>query len=791
MSDNRFYEPQYYGGTIPDSTVDLDVFLHDYFETLPNYQVFIRLLQLMFNDIKSIADHMETLSDVNNVIPSFLPRLSQIMNYVYRTDLSDDVNRDIIKRLLWIYKSKGTDKYVLEATDFANNDNWIASTFFVPTATKPIPEPDPRTASIYYPVNYLFRHNISNFSESHRYQDSERWRDGVIVIQAENININVREAIKRVLPAGLGYYFDSMSTFISDDEPYGYDKVLCFTDWNTLLGYELNYLLDLDDMRGTDRWSGDNANYPHIFSGSQMLFPHYEVFTTKAASMLPLYGTYDTEYCMNIFYFLDLMEAYLPTKIVYDKDLEKSVIIANKSEQNDSDLEVSGKQSWNIFGVTPYSGGLNYSMVIDTDTTMGTTIGTNESTTNISNSGGTSQGLSDEQTAYLLHAAQILHNPNETRLKYFFKMTLLEYYSKIFSPWTANPIHDIDYQVSEVDINKRWNGLAIYSKKGTLSGKYPRSGHQNTLWIQARYDHVIPSERWYKVTDDVKFKIPALSGFADLTEDPIKLPDENLLIDPNVYKYMEYRGPVGVKYYDDNIIVLNSKIDEIELTTVDGNAAKLADLYVNDIISGNKPVANLVFTENDYQTFLDLMIDDLVIVETSELKTLFDVKFNDILQVSEQEKLLVSDVTYNVPYGKIQYVVYHGGLDRYVDDYERAPIDVSYQLEYPNRTLFTAYINERLIINDVSHAESTKICDLKFDTLHFGKPIQEMMLDETISTYNNVYEIPLSDVTADMVIFPYSTHSTTRVFDESFDLINNKLPLHKRNIFDMVKVLET
>lgn len=263
---------------IPQAHVNLHDLLADYVLEQKDFLVFVGLLQQVFDDIKSVADVFDQLSDVESVVEMFLPKLSYLVNYRYRYDVPDHINRDIIRRLLWLYEQKATEKDVLESADYGGNDKWVGSTLFLPDAV-----PEDRTAEIYYPVHSLFTHDISAFDRSDRYPDSSRYRGGVIVIKVKKLNNRIREAVRRVLPAGLKCYYDFDGSMGGD----GTNGAVDFGSWcevfeDTLLDQAL-FIEDHNDTRGFD---GD-YRYKHYFSGKQIMFCDTLIYYLLGVSWFP------------------------------------------------------------------------------------------------------------------------------------------------------------------------------------------------------------------------------------------------------------------------------------------------------------------------------------------------------------------------------------------------------------------------------------------------------------------------------------------------------------------------
>ena len=250
---------------IPDAHIDLHDLLADYLKTNKDFLVFVDLLQVVFDDIKAVADVFDHLADVESCVEMLLPKLSYLVNYKYNYNIPDSVNRDIIKRMLWLYDQKATDADVLRAADYGSNDKWVGSTLFLPGAV-----PDDRTATVEYPVRSLFNHDISAHSRTHRYPDGERYRYGVIIIKVVKLDDDIRRAIREVLPAGLKCYFILDGSMYGDATGGSVDSGIYTTAYEDTL---IDYQLVLKDKFRTRVFDGSYEDYHfHYWSGRQILF---------------------------------------------------------------------------------------------------------------------------------------------------------------------------------------------------------------------------------------------------------------------------------------------------------------------------------------------------------------------------------------------------------------------------------------------------------------------------------------------------------------------------------------
>ena len=825
-------QPLRYGGTIKDTKIELEYFLHDFLADKSDFMVFLRLLQILFNDIKSVADDFENLADVNNVVNIFLPKLSYLMNYTFRYDLPDSINRDLIKRLLYIYKEKGTDKEVLEAADFANNDNWISNTIFVPTEKNPIPVPNDRTAFLYYPIDRLFTWGKSAYSISDRYGDSTRWRDGVVVIEAEDVNKRVRNAIKRVLPAGLKVYYESKSELKADGkngEEVGYGKSLKYKEWILNSRYTLDYFLRIDNSVSSDRWSEDNINYPLIWSGRQILFPYYELDRTIASSMLTLYK----EDVLDIFYFLKVLEYSIPVGLSYrtDEDTQKSVDIINATRDNEDSiykLEIKeiaptmilnqtrfnqtsfntpAKESFleveevvpkiettqNIpltrFNQTAYSGRFIINQKNETE----------EETIDTSEIIDETDKIMEEITSLELKS-EVLKNPTQTELINFYRSLLFSKYLKYFSPCTYNPIHDIStYQIQPVVITKTYKGFPRYDNNFGYSGKYSLSGLNNTTYIQAKYEHIRVWDNHYPVSD-ILSRIPPLVDYPTGGFDSLGKLDEHMRIDIDMFKKMEYRGYIDVEFYNnESAVFIDSKLsDEVDLLEGLGvtNKKSYLELKLSDLVSKNKSIGDTFLRKDREETLFDVYLSDYCIIEDSEPVMFSELKFNYIFQHKDFiTRIKIRDLTLSIPYGHLRYILYNG-IDKYkyLEQHEdQNKIDVDFETDYGIRQISESFLFERLVNTEKRDTgiNYSKLSTKKLNDKYLNETkMKDLTLSTEVYSFNLIHDVEGKDLTLTTIVYPNKNHKSTQLKEEYLSSLYGRHLLGRIKLSDLVRTLE-
>lgn len=570
--------------------LDLDPFLTEFIRNEDDFQIFIDLLEIIFSDIRSVGEVFDRLVDVNEAPDIFLPKLASLLYYKYKYEVPTDVNRDIIKRLLWIYEGKGTDEDILQAADFGNDDHWVGRTFFTPGAKVP-----DRVATIEYPVHQLFTHDVSTHSETDMFQDSERYRDGVIVINLLELTDEVREALRRVIPAGIKIFFNIISDASSDDDGNesvtGRPGILVFGAWFKV--FAINYIIDYymrvneNDNLGSSVFDGDLEYYDHIFSGIQVYFRNFDIDITNVASYIPIYIK---EYFGNLYLdFLPLnsTSSYTISKVkafINRLGLELPESITPSSEGLKSTY--NNRLSYNV---SPYNDDPG-DPVLDTDEVDAAInkakfeledvyVYDEDPSTGFPNLRYVTQEVHDALAKAVEEAESALanakyqyeldpivdalekaisefesqikeYNPEVKTLGYFKLYELLVASEKVaknledykledyidyrypgeviysetdifgkssrsihgfihqlpsipefkFSPYTEDPIHDINYKSADAELNTLYDGMPIRSVNAERSGKYRYDGENNTLLQQYPVEDVIPMDDYYPVS---------------------------------------------------------------------------------------------------------------------------------------------------------------------------------------------------------------------------------------------------------------------------------------------------
>ena len=243
-----------------------------------DYKIFLELISIVHDDIKEMISKFPELVDIDNAPEIFLPKLSALIRYKYRHDIDEDLQREIIKRMISIYRDRGTDDNIIMAATYGNDPLWVGSHVFLPGADTNKPR-----ATITHSIDHVFRHDISKHSGLHRFADANRWTAGTLIINVTYLDDEIRAAIKKVIPAGLKIDFNIINTPGGDGEL----GEVTLGEWTLWEFYELDYSVNIRDRLEIDIFDVKSPSR-RLRSGRQLLFDSIDLDIYKGRSMLPI-----------------------------------------------------------------------------------------------------------------------------------------------------------------------------------------------------------------------------------------------------------------------------------------------------------------------------------------------------------------------------------------------------------------------------------------------------------------------------------------------------------------------
>lgn len=248
----------------------IESYFPDYLLENKDFHLWIEAVVEELGKVGDMTELFAELGAVDKTPPQFLQDLADIVAYKYMEGEDADVQREVIKRVFSIYERRGTEQSIIEAGKRGGDPNWVGGDLTL--YKDPIKE---GTASVLYPINHLFRHSISKHSSGDPYADNVRWREGVIIIRVSYLSDLVKEAIEKVIPAGMRYYID----IVTDSGGEGKNGEVSYGDYFVYTDYYIAYELETIKSE-TDALihSGKGRDLSKMYhSGRQILFYYVDI----------------------------------------------------------------------------------------------------------------------------------------------------------------------------------------------------------------------------------------------------------------------------------------------------------------------------------------------------------------------------------------------------------------------------------------------------------------------------------------------------------------------------------
>lgn len=239
------------------------------------------LIDTYAEELGLVADYIElfaNLPQIDRTPTQFIKDICELISISYSEQYDDEAYREVVKRIFSQYEQRGTEDSMTKATDYSKANSWVYGDLFLDKTE--VPE---RQAELQWPYKSLFRHSISKHSGFDKYADATRWRDGVVIIKTDEMNDRVREAVLKVIPAGLRFYFDRSLQISGDDDSKGEYGEVTFGESVIDEDYIIYYDIRLRDMDSNEVFSGEK---PIVFSGRPILYNYYVIDKLYLASML-------------------------------------------------------------------------------------------------------------------------------------------------------------------------------------------------------------------------------------------------------------------------------------------------------------------------------------------------------------------------------------------------------------------------------------------------------------------------------------------------------------------------
>lgn len=239
------------------------------------------LIDTYADELGLVADYIElfaNLPQIDRTPVQFIKDICELISISYSDQYSDEAYREVVKRIFSQYEQRGTEDSITKATDYSKSNAWVYGDLFLDKNDVPS-----RQAELQWPYKSLFRHCISKHSGFDKYADASRWRDGVVIIKTDEMNERIREAVLKVIPAGLRFYFDRALQLYGEGEDRGDYGEVTFGESFVDEDYVIYYDIRLNDMDSGEVFSGEK---PIVFSGRPILYNFYVIDKLVLASML-------------------------------------------------------------------------------------------------------------------------------------------------------------------------------------------------------------------------------------------------------------------------------------------------------------------------------------------------------------------------------------------------------------------------------------------------------------------------------------------------------------------------
>lgn len=175
--------------------------------------LFIEPLVEEFGLLSDYAEMLQYFGSVENIPQEFLKGLGNSLAYEYLEEEDPDIQRELIKRILSIYKNRST-RWALEQTlMYSTDENWIGDnlTLYKGPLKKGY-------FSISKPRDEIFIHDRSRFDSGHRYMDKTNYNYGILALEVQYWTDRTAEMLERQIPGGIRYHVDQLLWFYNGED---------------------------------------------------------------------------------------------------------------------------------------------------------------------------------------------------------------------------------------------------------------------------------------------------------------------------------------------------------------------------------------------------------------------------------------------------------------------------------------------------------------------------------------------------------------------------------------------
>lgn len=183
----------------------MESYFIEFLEKYPDYVAFIHSACMIFNELFVKAEYFTDLVNADRVPEGFINALAEGLSYEFTENVAVAYQREILKRLLMIYRERGAEADIIIKGQQYGNEGYIGGKVFVPGTYEV-----GYAMSITFPREELFRHSEGTRSTKYRYPNIDYYRDGLVSFNTPIINDKIKEAVASVMPAGVTIVFTYM-----------------------------------------------------------------------------------------------------------------------------------------------------------------------------------------------------------------------------------------------------------------------------------------------------------------------------------------------------------------------------------------------------------------------------------------------------------------------------------------------------------------------------------------------------------------------------------------------------
>lgn len=224
----------------------------EFCEEYPEYMAFLHSACVIFNELFNKVATFNYLVNADRVPASFINALANALGYEFKENVPVVYQRELLKRLLNIYKCRGSETDIILKGQQFDNEGYLGGRLFVPGTYK-----DGYAMSITFPREDLFIWSQSTRSTKYRYPNIDYYRDGLISFNTPIINDELKKAVCSVVPAGVTIVFT-----YTTEAPYPFNGAIAIT----------SYVAPLVNTQHTKHFYFDNDIHTFDYNGVVQTF---------------------------------------------------------------------------------------------------------------------------------------------------------------------------------------------------------------------------------------------------------------------------------------------------------------------------------------------------------------------------------------------------------------------------------------------------------------------------------------------------------------------------------------